>query len=232
MRKLSLVDGADAFEVALFEAAKPLAVVLFAVGGGGNPERHVPLLMSLQESGCSVAAPFVGRMIPPMPTSAELVARARRLRLALDQIARPGLPTAGVGHSIGATMLLALAGGQAWMPDRTRVDIQPEPRLARLVLMTPATGFFQAPGALAKVGVPMQVWAASKDVITPPAQAEFLREALADGRKVDFQMVEGADHFSFMNLRPPLSAEPLPHREAFLANLAKQVIRFVTDGET
>jgi alpha-beta hydrolase superfamily lysophospholipase len=232
MRKQSLLDGADAFEVAVLEAAKPVAAVLFAVGGGGNPERHLPLLTSLQENGCSVAAPYVERMIPPMPTPAELVARARRLRLALDQIAGPGLPTAGVGHSIGATMLLALAGGQAWLPDRTRVDIQPEPRLGRLVLMTPATGFFQASGALANVGLPLQVWGASRDVITPPAQAEFLRHALADRGKVEFQMVEGADHFSFMNLRPPQPAEPLPHREAFLAELANTVIRFVTDGRS
>jgi predicted dienelactone hydrolase len=162
-----------------------------------------------------------------MPTPADLVARARRLRLALDQIARPELPVSGVGHSIGATMLLALAGGQAWMPDRTRVDIAPEPRLGRLVLMTPATGFFQAPGALAKVDLPMQVWAASRDVVTPPAQAEFLRDALAERRKIDFHMVEGADHFSFMNVRPPQPAEPLPQREAFLRELAAKVTEFV-----
>jgi pimeloyl-ACP methyl ester carboxylesterase len=128
--------------------------------------------------------------------------RARRLRLALDQIAQPRLPTTGVGHSIGATMLLALAGGQAWMRDRTRLDIASEPRLARLVLMAPATDFFRAPGALEAVNLPIQVWAASKDVITPPAQAEFLRQALADRVAVDLHVVEDADHFSFMNVRP------------------------------
>jgi len=41
MRKLPVSDGADSFEVALFEAAAPSAVVLFAVGGGGSPERHL-----------------------------------------------------------------------------------------------------------------------------------------------------------------------------------------------
>ncbi len=227
MRRLSVTDGADSFEVALFEAAAPSAAVLFAVGGGGNPERHLPLLTSLHESGCTVVAPYFERLASPMPTAADLIMRARRLRLALDQIARPGLPTTGVGHSIGATMLLALAGGQAWMLDRTRLDIAPEPRLARLVLMAPATAFFRAPGALEDVGLPIQVWAASKDVITPPAQAEFLREALADRRTVDLQVVEGADHYSFMNVRPPQTTESLPHRETFLADLAAKVIRFV-----
>src|SRR5664279_711785 len=123
MRKLLLSDGADSFDVALFEAASPSAVVLFAVGGGGNPERHLPLLTSLQESGCAVAAPYFDRLVTPIPTAADLLMRARRLRLALDQIAQLRLPTTGVGHSIGATMLLALAGGQAWMRDRTRLDL-------------------------------------------------------------------------------------------------------------
>ena len=230
MRKLSVSDGADSFDVALFEAAAPSAAVLFAVGGGGNPERHLPLLTSLHESGCTVAAPYFERLVTPVPTEADLLVRARRLRLALDQIAQiaqPRLPTTGVGHSIGATMLLALAGGQAWTRDRTRLDIASEPRLQRLVLMAPATDFFRAPGALEAVRLPIQVWAASKDVITPPAQAEFLRQALADRVAVDLHVVEDADHFSFVNVRPPLTTESLPNREAFLAELAANVIGFV-----
>jgi pimeloyl-ACP methyl ester carboxylesterase len=223
-------DGAESFEVALFDAAAPSAAVLFAVGGGGNPERHLPLLTSLHESGCTVAAPYFDRLVTPTPTEADLLARARRLRLALDQIAQlaqPRLPTTGVGHSIGATMLLALAGGQAWMRDRTRLEIASEPRLARLSLMAPATDFFRAPGALEAVSLPIQVWAASKDVITPPAQAEFLRQALADRVAVDLHVIKDADHFSFMNVRPPQTTESLPNREAFLVELAAKVIGFI-----
>jgi predicted dienelactone hydrolase len=97
--------------------------------------------------------------------------------------------------------------------------------------MAPATDFFRAPGALKAVNLPIQVWAASKDVITPPAQAEFLRQALADRIAVDLHMVEGADHFSFMNVRPPQATESLPHREAFLAELTAKVTRFVARKE-
>ena len=227
MRKLSLSDGADSFDVALFEATAPSAAVLFAVGGGGNPERHLPLLASLQDRGCTVAAPYFDRLVTPIPTAADLLMRARRLRLALDQIAQLRVPTTGMGHSIGATMLLALAGGQVWMRDRTRLDIAPEPRFAQLVLMAPATDFFRAPGALEAVRLPIQVWAAAKDVITPPAQAELLRQALADRVAVDLHVVADADHFSFMNTRPPQTNESLPDREAFLAELAAEVIGFV-----
>ena len=230
MRKLSVSDGADSFDVAMFETAAPSAAVLFAVGGGGSPERHLPLLTSLHESGCTVAAPYFDRLVTPIPTAADLLMRARRLRLALNQmaqIAQPHLPTTGVGHSIGATVLLALAGGQAWMRDRTKLDVASEPRLKRLVLMAPATDFFRAPGALEAVSLPIQVWAASKDVITPPAQAEFLRQVLADRAAVDLHVVEDADHFSFMNVRPPQITGSLPNREAFLAELAAKVIQFV-----
>jgi hypothetical protein len=39
--RLSLVDGAEAFDVTVLEAAAPSRVVLFGVGRGGDPERHL-----------------------------------------------------------------------------------------------------------------------------------------------------------------------------------------------
>jgi hypothetical protein len=51
-----------------------------------------------------------------------------------------------------------------------------------------------------------------------------------DGRTpVDLHIVEGAGHFSFMNEPPPMVAEPLPDREAFLADLAAEICRFVVN---
>jgi len=113
--RLSLNDGAESFDVTVFEAAHPSRVVLFAVGGGGNPDRHLPLLKYLSDRSCTVVAPHFERLVSPIPTEGELLLRGRRLSLALDSAARPGLIVAGVGHSIGATMLLALARGQVWM---------------------------------------------------------------------------------------------------------------------
>ena len=54
----------------------------------------------------------------------------------------------GYRDSIGATMLLGLAGGEAWMRSGQRLGIAADKRLDRLALLTPATAFFQAPGAL------------------------------------------------------------------------------------
>ena len=226
--KVVLTDEAEAFDLTMLESPEPSRIVLFAVGSGGNPERHLPLLMSLAEHGCTVVAPHFARLASPMPTESDLLLRARRLRLALDSVARPGLPVAGVGHSIGATMLLALAGGQLWMRAGQRLPIAPDRRLDRLVLLTAATGFFQAPGALDAVSTPILAWAGTKDVITPPAQTEFLKRDLGARVPVEMRIVEGAGHFSFMNELPPNTMDTLPDRDAFLASLAIESCRFIT----
>jgi alpha-beta hydrolase superfamily lysophospholipase len=225
--RIALEDQAGTFDVTVLDSASPSRILLFAVGGGGDPDRHLPLMASLAEQGCAVVAPHFERLVVPRPTEADLLLRARRLRLALDALALPDLTVAGVGHSIGAAMLLALAGGQAWLGPAQPLDIAPEPRLDRLVLLAPATGFFQAPGALEGVRTPILAWAGSLDTITPPAQTQLLRQALGASAAVDVRVAEGADHFSFMNVRPPMMAEPLADRDAFLADLAAAVCEFV-----
>ncbi len=223
--KVTLNDNGASFDVTRIDAPTKSCSVLFAVGSGGNPERHLPLLNSLAESGCTVIAPHFDRLATPMPTSEELLLRARRLKIALDAVVNPNLPVYGVGHSIGATILLAMAGGQIWMGPEQRLSIAPDVRLNRLVLMTPPTGFFQAPGALSAIHIPSQVWAGTNDVITPPSQAELLKRQL--GSLVELRVVEGAGHFSFMNTLPPQTEDPLPEREAFLQCLAVEIRSFL-----
>lgn len=228
METLSLKDGAESFDVTLVKVAYPSRVVLFAVGGGGDPRRHLPLLMALAERGCSVVAPHFERLSSPRVTPDELLLRTRRLRLALDAVRPSELLVAGVGHSIGATALLALAGGQVWMRPGERLDSQADDRLARLVLLCPATGFFRAPGALDAVRTPTLAWAGTADAITPPEQVELLERELGGRVAVEVRVAAGAGHFSFMHTPPPHTTEPLENREAFLAELASEVCRFVT----
>lgn len=199
-------------------------VVLFAVGRGGNPERHRPLLDELVARGCTVVAPSFAWLASPMPTNEELEQRAQRLRTALDEVARDGVPTIGIGHSIGATTLLVLAGAHATTFAGQRVRVAPDPRLARLALMAPATDFFHGEGALADVRTPMLAWAGTADPITPPRHVERLRDATAP---IDVRIVEGAGHFSFMDTPPPDTSDPLPDRDAFLARLRSELCEFV-----
>lgn len=224
---LSMNDGEESFEVTVFEATPPSVIVLFAVGRGGNPDRHLPLLRCLFDQGCTVVAPHFERLLSPTPSERDLLLRGRRLSLALDTVARPGLLVAGVGHSIGATMLLALAGGQVWLRSGRCLPTITDARLDRLVLFAPATGFFQCPGALDAVRTPIRAWVGTNDVITPPAQTNFLKEGLGDRVSVEVKVVDGAGHFSFMNELPPQISDPLPNREAFLDSLAADLGAFV-----
>lgn len=228
MAKLSLTDESGAFDVTLLEADQPRRIALFSVGAGGNPERHLPLLRSLADHGLCVVAPHFERLTSPNVTDDDLFLRTRRLRLALDRAAHEASVVVGVGHSIGATALLALAGGQVWMRQGHRLSVSRDVRLRKLALLAPATGFFGAPGALDAVDAPILAWAGSKDTVTPPAQAEFLRQALQDRIPVEVCVEEGAGHFSFMHLPPPHVVEPLADRNTFLARLTCSVVGFVS----
>ena len=223
----TLRDGAETFKVLVHEAATNSSVVLFAVGAGGQPERHATLLDALAESGCMVVAPRFERLASPVPSEEELTLRARRLSLALDAFAQPAAKAVGVGHSIGAATLLALAGAQMWLGPGRRVNIALDSRITRLALLASPTGFFQAPGALAAVWVPILAWVGSEDGITPPAQTEWLAHAIRDRQTVDVRITDGAGHFSFMDEPPPQTTEPLPDKQTFLREHSSEVCKFV-----
>ena len=227
MQFLTLQDGAESFHVSVRDAERNSLVVLFAVGAGGNPERHVTLLDALVKSGCTVVAPHFQRLASPVPTEADLILRARRLSLTLDAFAQSETTVAGVGHSIGATTLIALAGGQMWLGPGRRFDIPPDGRLTRLGLLAPPTGFFQAPGALDAVHVPILAWVGSEDRITPPTQIQWLADAMRDRQTVDVRVTDGAGHFSFMDQPPPQTVEPLSNKQAFLQEHSNELCRFV-----
>jgi len=228
MAQRALQDGMASFDVTVLEAAQPSRVVLFAVGGGGDPGRHAPLLEALVARGCSVLAPHFERLAAPLLTDDLLLLRARRLKLALDAWAPPAVPVVGAGHSIGTAILLALAGAEVWMRPGQPLAIAADSRLERLALLAPATGFFRVPGALDAVRTPLLVWAATEDAITPPAQAQLLADALGGRVRVDLRIEAGAGHFSFLHLPPPQTTEPLADREAFLDRLTRDVCGFLT----
>ena len=225
-----LQDNGDSFEVSVRKAAAGAPVVLFSVGSGGQPQRLSTLLGALIECGCTVVAPHFERLASTTPTDEELVLRARRLTLALDAFVEPSARVAGVGHSIGAAILVAMAGAQLWLGPGRRVSIAPDGRLSRLALLAPPTGFFQAPAALDAVRIPVLAWVGSADSITPPAQTKWLAGAMRDWNVVDVRITEGAGHFSFMDVPPPHTTEPLPNKQAFLQEYSSEICKFVGAG--
>lgn len=225
MRTTRLQDGSETFSVSVYENDYADRVVLFGVGSGGLPERYKTLLETLAGSGCMVIAPHFDRLVSPTPSDEELMLRGRRLSLSLDEFAPTGLTVVGVGHSIGATTLVALAGAELWLGPNQQVDIATDNRLLRLSLLAPPTGFFQAPNALAELRTPIQLWVGSEDDITPPSQSTWFAGQTND--PVDLRIIEGAGHFSFMDQPPPHVTEPLQDKSTFLQSYAEEVGLFL-----
>ena len=227
VRTEMIEDAGEPFEVTFIDVPEPRASVLFGVGAGGDPHRHLPLLMTLAEQGCSVATPHFERMKSLVPTVAELESRARRHQLAFNEIARPGIPAAGVGHSIGAAMMVMLAGGVAWTMPGQPACVPADDRLQRLALMAPAADFFRGPGALDEVRASICAWVGAKDSMTPPDGAYAMKSRLDGRADMDLRLIADAGHFSYMNVPPPHATETLPDRDAFLRQLADDVGDFV-----
>ena len=223
----TLQDDRDSFEVSVRPAAAGSPIILFSVGSGGQPERHASLLGALAEAGCMVVAPHFERLASTTPTNEELTVRARRLTLALDAFIEPSERVIGVGHSIGAAILLAMAGAHLRLGPSRCVAIAPDHRLSGLALLAPPTGFFQAPNALDAVRVSTLACVGSADRITPPAQSEWLARTMRDWNVVDVRVAEGAGHFSFMDVPPPHTTEPLPDKQAFLRDYSSEICKFV-----
>ena len=222
-----LKDDVQPFEVLVLQTARPSHMVLFAAGRGGDPRRHIPLLQALARHGCTVIAPHFEPLVSTVPQGEELQSRVRRLELAVRPFVGEGLPIVGIGHSIGATMLLVMAGGHAQTLAGQRVSAGQKIAFERLVLFTPATDFFRSPGALDAVDTPVLLWAGGNDKVTPPTQAAFLKEMLEPTSLVELRLVQEAGHFTFMHEPPPHVTDPHPDRNVFLASFTHDVCRFV-----
>jgi len=220
-----VADGAGSSEVTVLGDVNSSRTVLFSVGSGGNPLRHLDLLSSLAAESL-VVAPHFDRLTTTQPSAEQLLLRASRLRAALASSGESPRPVVGVGHSIGATVLLALAGARIWMGPDEPVDIEPIDRLQGLALLAPASGYFFAPGAVDQVKSPVLAWVGSEDHITPPSQIEMLVSRFREQSRVDLRVVDGAGHFSFLDDLPHGVQDPLQEREEFLAEMAASVSGF------
>jgi fermentation-respiration switch protein FrsA (DUF1100 family) len=79
------------------------------------------------------------------------------------------------------------------------------------------------------VRTPILAWAGANDTITPPEQAEFLKQALGMRVPVEVRVVPDAGHFSFIDVLPPNVLDPLANRDQFLSELAQEMGRLVVN---
>jgi len=185
MNEETINDGDDLFSVSLYESEISSRFLLFAVGAGGHPSRYDSFLSGLANLGYFVVAPHFEMLRSPRPSEEQLTLRARRLSLALENYSSGFDSVCGVGHSIGATTLVAMSGASIWLEPELHVSVKVQRRFSRLALLAPPTGFFLAPGALDEFSVPIQVWVGSEDNITPPEQSKWLADALSTKQAVE-----------------------------------------------
>ncbi|HEK21571.1 alpha/beta hydrolase [Mucilaginibacter sp.] len=213
--------------VTAFTVAEPKALIVFAAGRGGSPSRHLPLLRAIAARGYTVAAPHFDMIPSAMPTKEQLDARIRQLEVISDEYTTAGLPVIGVGHSIGATLLLTLAGAKAITFYKESVKPQLKRNFAGLVLLAPAVDFFLHEGASDAINTKVYLRTGAKDNVTPADRTMMFKAMLEEHGSVNFVLDEQAGHFSYMDQLPPNVKDPQPDRHLFLEELANDVAKFI-----
>ncbi len=100
---------------------------------------------------------------------------------------------------------LAVAGGKPWANPKQKIDVMPDPdsRIRALVLLAPATAFYQPDESLSNVTIPILMLVGEHDPITPKWQADVVLDRVPDRSQVTCRVIENAGHFSFLSPFPP-----------------------------
>lgn len=148
-----------------------------------------------------------------------------------------------IGHSMGGYTALAVAGGKPWAaphetPDKKprSVKIKADSRIRSIVLLTPATPWFNVPDGLKDVHVPILMFSGEKDTVTPATHAETVLNGVPDLSKLKHLVIPNAGHFSVMSKVPASMASPdfLPStdpagfdRDAYRPTLFAEIEKFL-----
>jgi predicted dienelactone hydrolase len=149
-----------------------------------------------------------------------------------------------IGHSLGGYTALALAGGvPTTLPFENilpkTLTIVKDPRIKNLVLLAPATVLFRMEGALANVDLPILIYSAELDNLTPGTkQLEIVLNGVKNRAMIKHKIIPNAGHFSFMSVYsdelksvsvPPSQDPPGFNRQAFLDALYPEIVEFLRE---
>jgi predicted dienelactone hydrolase len=113
-----------------------------------------------------------------------------------------------LGHSMGGYTALALVGGHPWSRSGATLPVVADARIRAAVLLAPATDWFMAPGALDDVHAPLLALAGEHDPITPADSIRRVLSHLPASTPLEFSVVPGAGHFSFLTPFPAALQRP------------------------
>lgn len=175
-------------------------------------------------------------------TKENLVNRPRHISLTIDEILYKSSlgnsieaeSIAVIGHSMGGYTALALAGGIPRTKEGEKVEAPSDPRVKALVLMAPGAGWFM--NSLQRVNIPILMYTAEHDPVTPVWNAEVVMNSVPDKSLVTHRMIKNAGHFSFLSPFPESMKKPefLPStdpagfdREEFHKHLPEEILFFL-----
>ena len=223
-------------------------MVVISHGSGGTHILYRTIAMHLAQNGYVVAVPEHpgnNRLDNSLyGTVDNLINRPRHVRLVLDTLAADAAlgsvvqadKAAVIGHSMGGYTALAVAGGTPWSKEGKPVAVETDARVRAIVLLAPATAWYQPEDALERVEVPILMITGEHDDITPQWHADLVLDRVSERQRVHFRVVENAGHFSFLSPFPPkLKAGGFAptqdpegfDREAFHEQLPEEIRQFL-----
>ena len=229
-------------------AAGNFPVVVISHGSGGTHILYRTIAMHLAAHGYVVAVPEHpgnNRLDNSLyGTVDNLMNRPRHIRLVLDAIAADATlggvtnidQAAVIGHSMGGYTALAVVGGKPWSKEGQPVEVETDARVRVIVLLAPATAWYQPPETLQDVAVPILMITGELDDITPQWHADLVLKRVPDRAQVEHRVVEKAGHYSFLSPFPPkLAAGGFPptqdpegfDRVAFHEALPEEIRQFL-----
>ncbi len=174
-------------------------------------------------------------------TTENLHLRPRHVSLTIDVLLDKGQfgkninqnKIAVIGHSMGGYTALALAGGIPRTKEGEKIEVLADYRVKAIVILAPGAGWFY--NGLQAISIPILLYMAEHDSVTPLWNAEVILEGISDKRLVIYKMIENAGHFSFISPFPAHMSNPnfLPStdpegfdRVAFHKKLAPEILAF------
>ena len=196
-------------------------VVVISHGRGGTNLGYFGIAEHLAARGIMVALPLHDgdNYLDDARSEADITLelRPRHVSLVLDAVAADEVlgvhvmrdQAALIGHSMGGYTVLAAAGGHPFSLSGNPVTTTSDPRVQAVVLLAPATFWYEHDAGLSEVTAPILMLAAEHDELTPgPVHAGIIRRSLPAATPFTYEVIAGAGHFSFLAPFPPMVVTP------------------------
>lgn len=223
-------------------------VVMISHGGGGSHLVYRDLAIYLAKNGYIVAMPEHYRNNRNDNSlgyqAINFSYRSRHISLLIDTLLCDKNVSAHIdasriyliGHSLGGTTALAVAGGVPWSSEQQPIEVTHDARVRALVLFAAAAAWFQHPQSLEQVKIPILLYDSEFDDITPAWQADLICHGVPGSTPIQRRRVDNGNHFSFLSPFPdkmksshfpPSLDRPGFNRRAFHDTLKHEVLRFL-----